>query len=54
MSAGNLGCITAWAQDEVQYMVTDFDDKTLEFKQMGTDNLQTYTLAKAKANKAKH
>jgi hypothetical protein len=46
MSAGNLGCISTWAQDEVEYMITDIDDKTLEFKQMGTDKMQTYTLAK--------
>lgn len=47
MSAGNLGCLIAWAQDEVQYMITDIDDKTLEFKQMGTDKIQSYTLAKS-------
>jgi hypothetical protein len=47
MSAGNLGCITTWAQDAVEYMITDIDDKTLEFKQMGTEKLQTYTLAKS-------
>ena len=46
MSAGNLGCLISWAQDEVQYMITDIDNKTLEFKQMGTEKLQTYTLAK--------
>jgi hypothetical protein len=53
MSAGNLGCISTWAQDEVEYMITDLDDKTLEFKQMGTDKMQTYTLAKTVTHQGK-
>jgi hypothetical protein len=51
MSAGNLGCISTWGQDEVEYMITDLDETTLEYKQMGTDKMQTYTLAKTVAPK---
>jgi hypothetical protein len=33
MSAGNLGCMTTWAQDEVHYRITDFGENVLEFNQ---------------------
>jgi hypothetical protein len=51
MSAGNLGCITSWAQDEVEYMITGIGDKYLEFKQMGTDKMQSYTLKSEKTKR---
>ena len=47
MSAGNIGCLTTWAQDEVHYMITDLDETTLELSQTGTDKIEAYKLAKS-------
>jgi hypothetical protein len=33
MNAGNLGCMTTWAQDEIHYRITDFGQDVFEFNE---------------------
>jgi hypothetical protein len=49
MSAGNLGCMTTWAQDEVHYRITDFGENVFEFNETPSSEktkIQVFTRVK--------